>query len=449
MYYKRKADHFLARWRSNPNRLPLIVTGARQVGKTETIRRFAEKNYKHVVTINFVEEPIYKTIIDDGFKPDSIVKNISRIEPGFRFVAEETLIFLDEVQELPEVTTALKFFKLDGRFDVICSGSLLGIQHARVQSHSVGFKQDYQMHSFDFEEFLWASGYPDDLAQDMLSHLEEMRPFSTTEMEMFNSLFLDYIILGGMPAVVRKYLETKTFEWTFEIQRQILLDYREDISKYAESLDKTKILAVFNAITPQLAKGHKKFQLTKVAPNARSREYFGCVEWLLDAGIILQCQGLNFPALPLKGNVDPSKYKLYFADTGLLVASLEDEAQDDLRRNKNLGVYKGAIYENLVAEALAKSGYDLFYYKKGDSSLELDFIIRTANHIVPLEVKAGTSTSKSLNTLIASPLYPEINHGIKLHRGNLGETDKITTFPYFCTFLIKDFIRNTKNPHFT
>lgn len=442
MYLKRKIDTFLADWKKDPAQMPLIVRGARQVGKTEAIRNFAKANYKNVIEINFVEEPQYKGIIEEGFKTESIIKLISRLNPSHRFIPGETLIFFDEIQEFPEIATSLKFFQINGCYDVICSGSLLGIQQKRIESNSVGYKTDYTMRSFDFEEFLWAIGYPEDIADDMLSHMTENKPFTQAELTKYFSLFMDYILLGGMPAVLRAYVTTQTFERTIQIQKQLLLDYQEDIQKYAEGLDKAKILAVFNHIAPQLAKENKKFQFSKIAKGARSREYFGCVQWLLDAGVISSCYCLNFPELPLKGNYDESKYKLYIADTGLLIAMLDDEASDDLRKNQNLGIYKGALYENFVAEALTKAGYDLYYYKSDSSTLEEDFFVRTANSLIPVEVKAGNTASKSLRTLIASDHYPAIASGIKFAHANIGKTETITTFPYFCAFLLKRYLKS-------
>ena len=442
MYLKRKIDTFLADWKKDPAQMPLIVRGARQVGKTEAIRNFAKANYKNVIEINFVEEPQYKGIIEEGFKTESIIKLISRLNPSHRFIPGETLIFFDEIQEFPEIATSLKFFQINGCYDVICSGSLLGIQQKRIESNSVGYKTDYTMRSFDFEEFLWAIGYPEDIADDMLSHMTDNKPFTQAELTKYFSLFMDYILLGGMPAVLRAYVTTQTFERTIQIQKQLLLDYQEDIQKYAEGLDKAKILAVFNHIAPQLAKENKKFQFSKIAKGARSREYFGCVQWLLDAGVISSCYCLNFPELPLKGNYDESKYKLYIADTGLLIAMLDDEASDDLRKNQNLGIYKGALYENFVAEALTKAGYDLYYYKSDSSTLEEDFFVRTANSLIPVEVKAGNTASKSLRTLIASDHYPAIASGIKFAHANIGKTETITTFPYFCAFLLKHYLKS-------
>ncbi len=441
MYFKRKTDAFLQKWRSDTERLPLIIRGARQVGKTETIRHFASSCYPHVVEINFVEEPQYCSVIEEGYNAGSVIKLISRINPEFRFVPGKTLIFFDEIQAFPDIATTLKFFKQDGRFDVICSGSLLGIHYKKVESHSVGYKMDYDMRSFDFEEFLWAMGYPEDIAEDMLHHMEQHKAFSSAEMSKYSSLFIDYILLGGMPAVLREFVKSKTYERVPTIQKQLLVDYRGDIRKYAEGIEQTRIMAVFDHIAPQLAKENRKFQLSHVAKGARSREYFGCVEWLLDAGVISICHCLNFPELPLTGNYDETKYKLYLADTGLLIAMLDEEAGEDLRKNRNLGIYKGALYENFVGEALSKSGYELYYYRREDGSLEEDFFVRTAEELLPVEVKAGNSVSRSLRNLIASEHYPAIRRGIKFAHANIGKTETIITFPYFCAFLLKRYLR--------
>ncbi len=353
----------------------------------------------------------------------------------------ETLIFFDELQEFPEIATALKFFKLDGRFDVICSGSLLGISYKRIESNSVGYKTDYQMQSMDFEEFLWAKGYGGEAAEELLHHMKTGSPLPEILMKVYGGLFLDYCILGGMPAVVRQYIRSGTFEGTLTIQRQLLEDYKEDIRKYADGMDQTRILNVFEQIPIQLAKDNKKFQISKVARGARFKDYRGRIEWLRDAGIINICYCLNFPELPLRGNYDDSKYKLYFFDTGLFVAMLDEEAQEDLRANKNLGVYKGALYENIVGEALKKCGYDLYYFKKEDSTLEEDFFVRTKEKLIPIEVKAKRGTAKSLRTLIGSDRYPDIDWGIKFTAGNIGCGDGIYTFPYFCAFLLRDYLK--------
>lgn len=318
---------------------------------------------------------------------------------------------------------------------------MLGINYRKIESNSVGYKSDYVMYSMDFEEFLWAKGYGGSFTENLFDHMVELKPFSETELSVCRSMFLDYCVLGGMPAVVSDYITKGTFEGSLETQRQLIADYKEDIRKYAEGIDQTRILNVFNRITPQLARENKKFQISKVASGARFKAYRGCIEWLVDAGMVNICYCMSFPELPLSGNYDDDKYKLYFADTGLLVSMLDEEAQDDLRANKNLGVYKGALYEIIVGEALVKSGYSLYYYKREDSILEEDFFVRTADMLIPVEVKATNGRSKSLRTLIESERYPDIRCGIKLTGSNIGYNENIYTFPYFCAFLLKRYLK--------
>ncbi len=437
---KRKVDAYLKAWKDNPDRKPLIVKGARQIGKTRSIEWFAGRNYKNVIQINFVEQKKYRDIFNDGFEVDAIIKNISLLSPELKFIPGETIFFFDELQACPDCATSLKFFKLDGRFDVICSGSLMGINYKEIESNSVGYKEDYEMHSMDFEEFLWAKGYTDDFIEDLYRHMLEVRPLTTLQTDVLFDLFRDYVTIGGMPEVVSTYIRNRNFSGTLGIQRQLLKDYEEDITKYVEGLDKAKVKAVYSHISTFLAKENKRFQVTKIARNARNRDYIGCVEWLADAGVVNICYCMNQPELPLKGNYDPKLYKIYFKDTGLLIASLDEEAQEDLRANKNLGTYKGAIYENIVGDMLVKQGYRLVYYKSDKPAMEMDFFIRDSGALVPVEVKAGDGATVSLNNLLKEDKFPDIKYGIKLGYKNIGFNGKFYTFPYFLTFLLKRFL---------
>ena len=441
---KRKIDAYLESWKNNPERKPLIVKGARQIGKTRSIEHFAAQHYKHVVKINFVEQIKYRDIFNDGFEVDSILKNISLLNPNFEFIPHHTLFFFDELQACPNCATALKFFQLDGRFDVICSGSLMGINYQEIESNSVGYKEDYEMHSMDFEEFLWAKGYDEQFIDHLYQSMIEVKPLSALQMEVLFTLFRDYICIGGMPEVVSTYIKNNNFSGTLSLQKQLLKDYEEDITKYVEGLDKAKVKAVYNHIPTFLAKENKRFQITKIRKNARNRDYVSSVEWLADAGIINLCYCLNYPELPLKGNYDPKLYKIYFKDTGLLIASLDDEAQEDLRANKNLGTYKGAIYENIVGDMLVKQGYQLYYYNSDKPSLEMDFFVRDAHSLIPVEVKANDGATPSLHNLLKGDKYGDIQYGIKLGYKNIGFNGQFYTFPYFLTFLLRKFL---SRPH--
>jgi len=440
---ERKIDAYLSAWKNNPNRKPLIIKGARQIGKTMSIRAFGLANYKSVIEINFVLQKKFRTIFENGYEVDSIIKNISLLEPSWHFVPGETLIFFDELQKCPDCATSLKSFCQDRRYDVICSGSLMGIYYEEIESNAVGFKEDYEMYSLDFEEFLWAKGYSREQVEDLYRHMVDLVPFSQLEMDTMMSIFRDYMTIGGMPEVVQKYIDNGNFEGTLPLQRQLLKDYEEDITKYASHTDKAKVLAVYNHISAFLAKENKKYQITKIAKGARNREYIGAVDWLKQAGVINVCYCLNNVELPLKGNYAPENYKLYYHDTGLLIASLDEEAQEDLRTNKNFGTYKGAVYENIVGEMLRKSGYEqLYFYKHENPAIEMDFFVRDAQSLVPVEVKSKDGATASLNNLIKWDSYPDVKFGVKFGYKNIGWNGMFYTFPYFLAFLLKRFLRN-------
>lgn len=442
---KRKIDNQLIEWKKRADRKPLIVKGARQVGKTASIRHFAQQHYKHVVEINFVLQRQYQGIFADGYEVDTILRNITLLNPEFEIEAGDTLFFFDELQACPDCATCLKSFKIDGRFDVICSGSLMGVHYQQIESNSVGYKEDILMHSMDFEEFLWACGYDENLTEDLFAHMIEVRPLSTLMMTRLTELFRQYMVLGGMPEVVNTFVTQHHYAGTLSLQRQLLLDYEEDITKYAVGFEKAKVLAVYRHISTFLAQENKRFQVTKITQNARNRQYMGAVEWLENAGIVNVCYCLHELTLPLKGNYDPKRYKVYYSDTGLLIASLDEEAQEDLRQNQNFSTYKGAIYENIVADMLVKQGYDLYYYRNDKLNIEMDFFVRSANHLWPIEVKASNTASVSLNRLTEGAgrkHATDIQYGIKLCAANIGFNGKFYTFPYFLTFLLKRWLRN-------
>ena len=441
---RRKIDTFLVEWKNRKDKLPLIVKGARQIGKTDAIEYFAKNNYKYLVEINFSLQTQYKTIFNDGFDVDKIISNISLINNEFVFEPGNTLIFFDEIQDFINCATSLKAFNIDKRYDVICSGSMLGINYNDIESNSVGNKEDYTMHSLDFEEFLWAKGYSEEQIEDLYICMKECKPLSETQYNVMLNNFREYMVLGGMPAIVNKFVENKNFSGILEMQRQILLDYEQDITKYAKGLDKAKILNAYRKVATFLGKDNKKFQISKVAKNARNREYIGVADWLSDARLVNVSYCLETCALPLKGNEDRENHRLYYSDTGLLIAALDEEAQEDLRNNQNFNTYKGAIYENIVGDMLVKEGYDLFFFKNEKGTIEMDFFVRDKNSLVPVEVKANDGSTPSLNRLIETKQFEDIKYGIKLCNKNIGFNGKFYTFPYFLTFLLKRYLRETK-----
>ena len=443
-YLKRKIDTFLDEWYKNKNKKPLIIKGARQVGKTKSIEEFAKRNNLSLVEINFVLNPEYKDIFDDGYKVDKILENISLKDPSLEFVPGKTLIFFDEIQKCINAATSLKSFKLDGRFDVICSGSLMGLSYKEIESVSTGHKVDYTMYSMDFEEFLWALGYREEQIEKVYDCMKELTPLSNTQFNVLLEKFHQYMVIGGMPDIVKLFALQKNYSGTLAAQKQIILDYEEDITKYADGLDKAKILNVFRKIPVFLGQDNKKFRISKVSHGARNREYSGVADWLIDAGIVNISYCLNNLALPLKGNYDPDNYRMYFMDTGLLVASLDEESSRDLRDNKNFNTYKGALYENIVADMLRKSGFDLYFFKNEDATLEVEFFVRDANSLIPIDVKASDGKLRSVKSLINDEKIDDIKFGIKLAEKNIGFENNIYTFPYFLAFLIKRFLREKK-----
>ena len=443
-YLKRKIDKFLDEWLISDKKKPLIIKGARQIGKTKTIEEFAKRNNLSLVEINFVLNPEFRDIFDNGYKVDKILENISFKDPSLEFIPGKTLIFFDEIQKCINAATSLKSFKLDGRFDVICSGSLMGLSYKEIESVSTGHKIDYTMYSMDFEEFLWALGYKEEQIENLYECMKNLSPLSETQFNVLLDRFHQYMVLGGMPEVVKLFVDQKNYSGTLALQKQIILDYEEDITKYVEGLDKTKILNVFRKIPVFLGQDNKKFRISKVAHGARNREYTGVTDWLIDAGIVNISYCLNDLALPLKGNYDSNNYRMYFMDTGLLVASLDEESSKDLRNNKNFNTYKGAIYENIVGDMLKKSGYNLYFYKNEDGTQEVEFFVRDANNLIPIDVKATDEKVKSIKSFIEDKNIKDINFGIKLAEKNIGFENNIYTFPYFLTFLLKRFLSEKK-----
>lgn len=442
---KRKIDIYLKEWKNSKNRKPLIIKGARQIGKTTSIEKFGRENYKSFIEINYISMPQYKQIFQDGYTTENIIKNISLLNSEYKFIPGDTLIFFDEMQEYPDTATSLKFFNEDGRFDVICSGSLMGINYNQIHSNSVGNKEDYTMRSLDFEEFLWAKGYGEEQIESLYICMKEVKPLTNIQFDVMMNNFKDYLITGGMPEIVSTFIDNKNFSGILNMQQKLLTDYEEDITKYAGGLDKSKILDAYKKIKIFLGNDNKKFQITKLKDGARNREYVGVIDWMDRAGIINISYALDHLEMPLKANYNPDNYRLYFGDTGLLIGSLDEESQSDLRNNQNFGTYKGALYENIVAEMLTKAGFDLFFYRDEQSKIEMDFIIRDEKSIIPVEVKAGDNATYSLNRLIDEKQYKNIKYGIKLCNKNIGFNGKYYTFPYFMTFMLKRFLKEKQN----
>ncbi len=442
---KRKIENALIKWKQSEDKKPLVIKGIRQCGKTYIVRKFAKENYESVVYINFILEPDRKSAFVGNIDVETIILNLSALIPDSRFINGKTCIILDEIQECKEARTALKSFQIDGRFDVIATGSLLGVKgygkskqkkEEGQDSVPVGYETVIDMYPLDFEEFLWANGINDMVIDSVKSSFENEKAVLEGIHKVMMDLLYRYVIVGGLPEVVNKFLETKNIELIYNIQRNLIAEYEEDMIKYADDADKPRIRECFESIPKQLAKENKKFQYAVVRKGGRASQYIGSIQWLEDAGLVQRCYNTHITELPLEGNAIKDCFKLYTADIGILVAMLDYGTQVDILKGNLLG-YKGAIFENLMADFLCKSGQNLYYFHK-DSGLELDFLVRFKGECVVLEVKAKTGKAKSLNTVLKNKEVYHVNNAIKLGNYNVGREGNTLTIPLYMGFLVKD-----------
>ena len=435
---KRKINKTLIEWKSREDRKPLVIKGVRQCGKTSSVMLFAEENYKHVIYLNFFEHPDYVSIFSGSLKVDDLTMYISALlGTDAVFEAGNTIIILDEIQHCPNARTALKFFKLDGRYDVIATGSLLGVSGYGDDTVSipVGFEEIIEMYPLDFEEFLWANAIDSAVTDTLKKCFDDLKPVPEPIHLRMKELILQYTVVGGMPEVVQRFIDTKQISQTLALQKNILDEYRDDMVKYAPRKDKTRIRECFDSIPKQLAKENKKFQYSVIQKKGSSELYQGVLKWIEDAGIIRRCYNLTITELPLDGNAIPGIFKVYMADTGLFTAMLEDGIQYDILKG-NLYGYKGAIFENLLADILGKKGRKLYYFHK-DSGLEIDFVIRRNGEAVLLEVKASSGNAKSVKTILNHPEKYHVSTAVKFGNDyNIGYENSILTLPAYMSFLV-------------
>ena len=431
MYLKRKIDSYLKMWKNSPDRKPLVITGARQIGKTRSIEEFGKNNYKSYIYINFAEEPIYNNIINNSFKPDDIIDELLIINNKLKFIDNETLIFFDEVQDYIDIISSLKFFALDKRYDVICSGSLLGLKYNQVSHIGVGYFNEYLMYPLDFEEFLWANNYKENDINNLVKTAIKLQPISEVKHKVFTNLLFNYIVLGGYPEVVKNFL-SDGFSNVIEIQKQLLTNIEYDFYKYTKGLDKAKLNDIFNAIPIFLARENKTFTFNYFKKNS---SYFdGVFSWLTKTGIIIKANQLTRFENPLIGFSKLNKFKCYFTDTGLLLAKLNYDKKQ-LYELGDFHIYKGGVYENLMANILLTQGYKIYYFKNEKSTLEIDFVISTKDSIVPIEVKAASSKAKSLKEVVFNKVkYPYVKYGVKVSANNLSFSNNIISIPHYLAF---------------
>lgn len=441
--FRRKIEQVLLDWKKNKDKMPIVIKGCRQCGKTFSVLDFARKNYGNVVYLDFFLNPQYKSIFDDSLEIDNILVNISTLLPNVRIVPGDTCFVFDEIQDCPRARTSLKFFKIDGRFDVICTGSLLGVSGYRSQDTDddrfapvpVGYEKIVEMYPMDFEEWLWANGIQEAVFRKLEDCLSSLVPVPEVIHRRMTQLLQQYVIVGGMPRAVTTFMETHNIQEVVSVQNAIIEGYKTDMLKYAPQPDKPRIRECFESIPKQLSRENKKFAYAQVRANGRGRDYQGSLQWIEDAGIIRKCYNLEIPELPLDGNAISEQFKVYMADTGLFISMLERETAHDIL-NGNLFGYKGAIFENLIADIFGKMGRKLYYYRK-DSGLEVDFVMRYDGECTLVEVKASSGNVKSTKTILAHPEKYHVSRAIKLGNYNIGTSDQITTLPLYMAFLLK------------
>ena len=435
---RRKIESRMTEWKNTSGHKPLIIKGCRQCGKTYSVLNFAHKNYKHVVYLNFFENPDYTSVFAGSLEVDNIIMMLSALLGSEAvFVAGETVLVLDEIQECPEARTALKFFRTDGRFDVIGTGSLLGVKGYGKEPRSVpvGSETVIDMYPLDFEEFLWANGISEQIIGMLQNSLDSETPVPEALHNRMRQLLLQYTVVGGMPDAVQTFVETRQMDEVLRIQRDIVRSYEDDMVKYAEKKDKSNIRECFQSIPKQLAKENKKFQYSVVKKGSTAAKYAGSLQWIEDAGIISRCYNLSITELPLDVNAEEDVFKVYMRDVGLFVSMLEDGTQFDILSG-NLFGYKGAIFENLIADIFAKMGRKLYYFHK-DSGLEVDFVIRYKGECTLVEVKAVSGNVKSTKTILNHPEKYHVFSAIKLGDYNVGRMGQILTLPLYMAFLLK------------
>ena len=443
--FRRKIENVLKSWLDDPSHKPLVVKGVRQCGKTSSIVDFAHKHFKHVIYLDFREHPDYKKFFTPNLEVDAIIMRITAAMPSVEVEAGETCFIFDEIQDCPKARGSLKYFYLDGRYEVMCTGSLLGVNGYKTQEEKkeeeeasipVGFEDIVDMYPMDFEEWLWANGIKDMHFEYLRKCLAGETPVDEALHERFRELLHQYVVVGGMPEVVTTFVDTKQIGKVLAVQRRIVDEYKSDMVKYAATADKSRIRECFESIPAQLAREYKKFSYTLVRKGGRGRDYAGSLQWIEDAGIVRRCYNTRITELPLDGQRIPSEFKVYMADIGLLISMLEEGTQSSILQGDLLS-YHGAIKENLVADIFGKMGRKLYYYHK-DGGVELDFLMRYKGQCTPVECKATTGNAKSMRTVLEHPEKYHVTSALKMGDYNIGRSDQLLTIPMYLAFLLTD-----------
>jgi len=437
---KRKFIETLKQWKNTKKRECLLVNGARQVGKTFIIDVFGRENYQSYIYLNLFKNPEYKQIFEGELEPTEIYKRISLLVKNVKFIEGDTLIFIDEIQACSKARTALKFLAMDDKYDIIASGSLLGLHYNKLNQENaneisipVGYEREVEMHSLDFEEFLWATGVNESAIENLKEYYEQKKALPDSVKDLYQNKLREYLVVGGMPAVVNAFVETSNFQEAFKVQQKIFKAYEDDIQHYATNTERPKIRACYYSIPRQLAKEYSKFQYKTVEKNGNAKKYGNALDWLVDAGLIRRVHNVSLPEMPLRAYEQPENFKVYVTDVGLATHQFGFETQSALLRKELKGHAKGGIYENLIFDILHKRGLALNYYKNGENTQEIEFVFERSGEVVPVEVKSRNGLTTSMNEFIKrySPTL-----AIKLIDGNVGVDGNKVSLPQFMAMFL-------------
>lgn len=438
---KRKIYSELLKWKKTKSEECLFIKGARQIGKTFLVREFGKNEYESFIEINFLKYPSMKEIFEDDLSAETILKKISIFIPNSKFIPGNTLIFLDEIQKCARARTALKFLATDNRIDVIASGSLLGLHYdcdadpevEEVESVPVGYEQQITMYSLDFEEFLWGYGYSEQVIAELKGYFENRQAVPEAINKKFEQIFREYMVVGGMPEVVDTFFKTNNYGEVHKKQNKIIASYADDIANHAKGNEKIKVRACYDSVPRQLARENNKFKYSDVEKKATARKYEDSIEWLKDSNLVHISYNVYEPYLPLTANAKNNEFKVYINDTGLLLAMYGQETKLAVLNGTLKGNAKGGIYENIISETLIKSGYKLYYYKTQNSSMEIEFVIEKDGGVCPVEVKAGNTSTASLNSF-SEKFSPAVSY--KIAEANIGVSGNKFTLPHYMAMFI-------------
>ena len=437
---KRDVVNELLEWKNRPHK-PLVIKGLRQIGKTYTVKKFGEGFYESVIYLDLRSNTAVHKAFDGDFDVEKIVLAITSVEKTARFIPHKTLLILDEIQDCANARSSLKYWAIDGRFDVICTGSFLGVKGFRspyVRGVPVGYEEQITMYPLTFREFLVNTGMDEKVFAYIEKSISEKTMVEQTVHESIRSLYLQYLIVGGMPEAVNVFFATHDLNQVREVQNQILSSIKDDFGRYKDSNGNDKINEVLklraegclNSLPAQLSKEYKKFQFSLVDVKGHSPEKADGLQYLEDVGLVIKSYNTRELVYPLETAKISTEFKVFFADTGLLVSQLGDEVPAKIL-NGDLGSYKGAVAENMVASSFAKLGKQLYYFHAPSGSPELDFLTEKNGEVVIIECKAGNNRATSMKFVIANPNRFGTHPAVKIADANIGSGAGFETFPLY------------------